>query len=149
MRSLLFVCLVLGSSTLAGGCAQAGPAATPASAHHDHAGQRGGTVLMNGDTHFEIVPGFGGNHAVFFSDAYRRAVPASAIQEVTLEVMREGQPPEVLALRPDGHGTWIAAGRRLDAPEVTLRFSYRERGGEPYSIDLPVTVPHGPHAARH
>ena len=146
LKSLLTIGVVLGVSTLSGGCAQAGPASTPAAAHHDHASQRGGTVLMNGDVHFEIVPDLGGSHAVFFSDAYRQAMPASAIQEATLEVMRSGEPPEVLSLRPGSPGAWTAAGRRIDVAEVTLRFSYRERGGEPYSIDLPVSAPPSPAA---
>jgi hypothetical protein len=144
--------LVLGISILLGGCSRAGldaePVAAPAGAHHDHSSQRGGTVLMNGDVHFEIVPDFGGTHVVLFSDAYRRAMPASEIQEATLTVMRDGEAPEVLALRAESDGTWTARGRRIDAPEVTLRFSYLQRGGEPYTIDLPVTA-HQPEHAGH
>ena len=111
--------------------------------HHDHTSRRGGPVLMNGDTHFEVVVRPDGTHAVLFSDAFRKPLPASDIEEVTLTFLRDGKAAESLALRPDPseEGTWSGSGSRLEAREIETRVTYVPAASrQPYSIDLPITL---------
>lgn len=111
--------------------------------HHDHTSRSGGMVLMNGDTHFEVAVGFDGRHAVLFSDEFREPLPADRILEATLTVLRPGA-PETLALRPtDERGTWTAAGSPIADADIEVRVSFRERGKDTYTIDLPVQAPAG------
>ncbi len=117
--------------------------------HHDHSSRRGGLVLMDGDVHFEIVADFAGSHTVLFSDEYRRPLPASAIEEATLTVMRKGQARETLAFTSAGEdGTWSATGAPIRSPSVDVEFVYRRRGAaEPYSIELTIENPDAAHAS--
>ncbi len=119
------------------------PAAAPAASgatvpHGDHHPRHGGVVLMNGDEHFEVVLGHGGDHQLFFSDAVRNELPAATASSVTVTVTRQGREPEPIALRIDGSGeSWVGRGRPIDAAGATARVAYTAHG-KPYFIDVPV-----------
>ena len=98
-------------------------------------------MLMNGDAHYEVLVDKGGQHRIWFSDAVREDLPASQASQVTMVIARTGAPDETLALAIDDSGeSWVAAGRAVAPGEVTVKVSYRLRG-EPFEIEIPVTVP--------
>jgi hypothetical protein len=105
--------------------------------HGDHSPHHGGLVLMNGETHYEVVFDKGGRHRVWFSNAVREDLPASIAAKVVMVVTREKAPPETLTLAIDDSGeSWLAAGRPLTGGEmVKLTYSMR---GEPFEIEIPV-----------
>ncbi len=112
----------------------------PKEAHTDHQPRHAGVVLMNGDLHFEVVLDGAGQYRVYFSDAFRKDVPAAVASQVTVTVMRKGQPPEVLPLRPDSSGShWMASGMAVTDPEAMVRIAYSV-AGKPYFIDLPLAA---------
>ena len=120
------------------------PAATAAAAgntetvpHGDHNPHYGGTVLMNGDLHFEVVLGRGGAHRLYFSDAVRAELPAAIASGVTLTITQKSQPPETVPMHIDDSGeSWIGRGRPVDDPLATARVAYTAQG-KPYFIDVP------------
>lgn len=110
-------------------------------AHGDHNPKYGGVVLMNGDLHFEVVLDPIGRHRVYFSDAFREELPASAVSGVRVTLQRTKEAPEQLTLEIDEHGeSWIASGGGVDDPEAVARveFTYQRA---PYSIEIPFTPP--------
>ncbi|HEX8030514.1 MAG TPA: hypothetical protein VF491_18700 [Vicinamibacterales bacterium] len=105
--------------------------------HGDHSPHHGGMVLMNGETHYEVVFDRGGKHRVWFSDAVREDLPASIASGVVMEIRRPMGVAETLPLAIDDSGeSWVAAGAPLDesGTMVTLRYSLR---GEPFEIEVP------------
>ena len=105
--------------------------------HGDHNPRHGGTVLMNGDLHFEIVLGRDGAHHLYFSDAMREELPAATASAVTVTVTQKAGPPDVVALRIDEDGeSWVGRGRRVDDPGASARVAYTAHG-TPYFIDVP------------
>ena len=146
MKRILLTTLTLTALAFAAGCS--GNASDGAKSllslmpHHDHTSRRGGPVLMNGDTHFEIAVQANGEHAVLFSDAYRKPLPASRIEEATLTVLRRGAAPEALALDAASgeEGMWVAYGQPITGTSVDVRVEYRGAGEAPYSIDVPITL---------
>jgi hypothetical protein len=146
MRAIAVAALLL-AAACAAKPADAPPAAGPQPAdsqhagittpHGDHSPHHGGLVMMNGETHYEVVFDKGGRHRVWFSDAVREDLPASIASNVVMVVAREQAPPETLALTIDDSGeSWIAAGKPLSGGEmVKLTYSMR---GEPFEIEIPV-----------
>jgi hypothetical protein len=127
---------------------QAAPAPAPAAAagsvpHGDHNPHHGGIVMMKGDDlHYEVVlDPAGRDHRVYFTDAIRDDLPASAASDVVLTVRRPGAPDERIAMQIDEAGeSWIASGRAIGAPaSTTVRLAFTIRN-EPYWIDLPFTT---------
>jgi hypothetical protein len=144
-------CLAVAALVLATACsakpADAPPDAGPQPAdsqhagittpHGDHSPPHGGRVLMNGETHYEVVFDKGGRHRVWFSNAVREDLPASIAAKVVMVVTREKAPPETLALAIDDSGeSWLAAGMPLTGGEV-VKLTYSMRG-EPFEIEIPV-----------
>jgi hypothetical protein len=112
-----------------------------AMAHGDHRPHYGGIVLMNGDLHFEVVVSPRGTYHVYFSDELRRELPASTVSEVVLTVTREHAQPETLILNVDDTGeSWVATGKPVGEPQVTIRVAYFFEQ-KPYWIDIPWTQP--------
>src|SRR5712691_12800435 len=75
------------------------PTSTPSAlAHLDHSPRHGGLVLMNGDTHFEVVVDAESRYAVYFTDAVRAPLPASAALEVHVAVTPNGRPAQIIPL---------------------------------------------------
>lgn len=146
---------VLGWMVLAAACG-AGPAAPvaepakrPADSQHagitaphgDHSPHHGGIVMMNGDTHYEVVLDKTGRHRVWFSNAVREELPASIASGVVMVITRPMGVAETLPLAIDESGeSWVAAGAPLDesGTMVTLRYAVR---GEPFEIEIPFTTP--------
>lgn len=143
--------LVLGFTMLAAACSSPppGPPVEPAgkakdsahagitAPHGDHTAHHGGMVLMNGETHYEVVFDKGGKHRVWFSDAVREELPASIASGVVMVIRRPMGVAETLPLAIDESGeSWVAAGAPLDesGTMVTLRYSLR---GQPFEIEVP------------
>ena len=126
------------------------PAAKPKDAAHagittphgDHTPHHGGMVLMNGETHYEVVFDSAGKHRVWFSDAVREELPASIASKVGMTVTRPGNAPaETLALQIDESGeSWIANGQPLAGSDVMVKLSIVARG-QPYEIEIPIPNP--------
>jgi hypothetical protein len=110
--------------------------------HGDHTAHHGGMVLMNGETHYEVVFDSAGKHRVWFSDAVREELPASIASRVGMTVTRPGNAPaETLALQIDESGeSWIANGLPLSGSDVMVKLSIVARG-EPYEIEIPIPNP--------
>ncbi len=112
-----------------------GPPAT--APHGDHAPRYGGVVFMHGDLHFEVVLGTTGRYRVYFSDASRAELPASAATQVVVTVTEGNKPPQVLTARIDEAGeSWIAEGTPAVDPLARARVAF-VTGGGPYFIDIP------------
>jgi len=109
-------------------------------AHGNHNPKYGGTVLMNGDMHFEVVLNRDGNYHVYFSDAARNELPASMASGVTITVTRPGGTPEPVALKIDDTGeSWVGQGTPVKDTDAMARIAYSFQG-KPYWIDLPFSV---------
>ncbi len=109
-------------------------------AHGNHNPKFGGTVLMNGDMHFEVVLNRDGKYHVYFSDAARNDLPASMASGVTITVTRPGGMPEPVALHIDDSGeSWVGQGTPVKDTDATARIAYSFQG-KPYWIDLPFSV---------
>ena len=102
---------------------------------------------MDGDLHFEVVFDSGGRHRVYLSDAVRNELPASAVSQVTITVLRPGgAPPEPLTLHVDDYGeSWIADGKPVDKADgrAVVSLTYQ---GSPYEIELPLSSEPDPSA---
>ncbi len=108
--------------------------------HGNHIPKFGGTVLMNGDLHFEVVLHRDGTYHVYFSDAARNELPASMAANVTITVTRKDRAPETVALRIDDTGeSWVGQGTPVQDPDAMARIAYAVQG-QPYWIDLPFSV---------
>lgn len=114
---------------------------SPALAHLDHSPRHGGLVLMNGDTHFEVVVDADSRYAVYFTDAVRAPLPASAALEVHVAVTPNGRPAQIIPLQIDPTRThWIGRGEAIDDLNAVLRITYVPAVGAPYWIDVPVSA---------
>ena len=110
-------------------------------AHLDHTPRHGGLVLMNGDTHFEVVLDANGHYAVYFTDAVRAPLPASTALQVRVAVTPTGRPAEIIPLEIDATGTrWIGRGAGIDDRNAIIRITYVPDTGPPYWIDVPVSA---------
>ena len=56
--------------------------------HGDHSPHHGGIVMMNGETHYEVVLDKTGKHRVWFSNAVREDLPASIASGVVMVITR-------------------------------------------------------------
>jgi hypothetical protein len=149
MRSLPWLLIVCCAGTSAAvGCGADAPPPAPAEAveptvaHGDHSPHHGGTVMMKGDLHYEVVLDPAGRYRLYFSDAAREDLPAAAAANASITITRPDGPPEGIELRIDDSGeSWIGEGRPVSDPsKTTSRVSFTIRGEEPYWIDLPFDV---------
>lgn len=117
-------------------------APTPrALAHFDHTPRYGGLVLMNGDTHFEVVVEPFGHYSVYFTDAVRAPLPASTAVQVHVDVTPMGRPPETIPMEIDATGTrWVGRGAGVDDPNEVVRITYVPETGPRYWIDVPASA---------
>lgn len=105
--------------------------------HGDHNAHHGGVVYMYDDMHYEVVLDPAGHHHVYFTDAAREDLPASAASKVTLTVERPAADPEVLSGTIDEHGeSWVLDGRAVSQKDTSVRVAFVTRGSE-YWIDVP------------
>ena len=115
----------------------AAPAPLP---HLDHRPRHGGLVLMNGDTHFEVVVEKSGRSSVYFSDAIRTPIDPSAAAQVSVALTQAGYRPETVELQVDAaNGRWAGYEAPIDDPNAIVRIAYTV-DGKPYWIDVPVSA---------
>jgi hypothetical protein len=109
--------------------------------HGDHNPRHGGTVYMYKEVHYEVVLDRDGHHRVYFSDATREDLPASAASSVTLTIERPNFTPETVRAAIDEQGeSWRAEGAPVEAAGATARVAF-VIGGETYWIDVPFVTP--------
>ena len=142
---LLLACAGCGDVTVGCGVDTEPPAPEAAAApvaHGDHSPHHGGVVMMQGDLHYEVVLDPAGKYRLYFPDATRADLPASAAASASITLMRAGESPEGVELQIDEAGeSWIGQGRPVANPSTTkARMSYTIRGQEPYWIDLPFDI---------
>jgi hypothetical protein len=148
---LAFGPLACSSNPEQSGGPPAGTTAAPApegeQPHGNHDPHHGGVVLMDRDVHFEVVMKPDGEYRVYFTDAVRKPLPASTVQDVVITVTCPDEKPEVIGLQMDDKGeSWVGkAHHEVHDPEATVRTSYVYRD-QPYWIDLPVKVLQNPPA---
>ena len=148
---VVLVCSLLGFRAYlerAGGVAAvAAPPAmldTAAIAHTDHTPRHGGLVLMNGDTHFEVMVAPDGTCRVYFTDAVRVELPPEYASRVTVGLANQESRREVGLQMDPNQNVWIGQLGRLDDPNSVVRITYESKGARPYWIDVPleaVTTP--------
>ena len=109
-------------------------------AHYDHRPRQGGLVLMNGDTHFEVVLDNKGSYSVYFSSGVRTPLPARIASEVRIAVIPNGRPRETIAMEPDPTNShWVGRGTPIDDPDAIVRVGYTAES-TPYWIDVPASA---------
>jgi hypothetical protein len=123
--------------------AAAAPPAESDVPHGDHNPHHGGVVMMQGDLHYEVVFDPAGAHRVYFTDAVREDLPAATASDVTVTIVRKGEPVEKIALQIDDAGeSWVGVGRPVKDPDATtVRLAYTVKAAQPYWIDLPFKPP--------
>lgn len=106
-------------------------------AHGDHEPHHGGTVYMYKEVHYEVVFSGEGRHRVYFTDATREDLPASAASSVSLTITRPGFSAETLSGTIDEHGeSWVFDGAPVAHKDTAARVSF-VLDGESYWIDVP------------
>ena len=109
-------------------------------AHYDHRPRHGGLVLMNGDTHFEVVLDTTGSYSVYFSSGVRTPLPATIASEVRIAVIPNGRPRETIAMGPDPtNAYWVGRGTPMDDADAIVRVGYTA-DTTPYWIDVPASA---------
>jgi hypothetical protein len=96
---------------------------------------------MHGDLHYEVVLRPSGHYQVYFSDARRTPLPATVASMVTVTIVRDAEPAEVIGLQiaEDGE-SWLGDGKPLADAGATARIKY-ELDGKVYWIDLQIPQP--------
>jgi len=109
-------------------------------AHYDHRPRHGGLVLMNGDTHFEVVLDPTGSYSVYFSSGVRTPLPATIASDVRIAVIPTGRPRETIAMGPDPtNAYWVGRGTPIDDADAIVRVGYTA-DTTPYWIDVPASA---------
>lgn len=109
-------------------------------AHYDHRPRQGGLVLMNGDTHFEVVLDNSGSYRVYFSSGVRTPLPATIASEVRIAVIPYGRSRETIAMEADPTNShWVGRGTPIDDPNTIVRVGYTAEA-TPYWIDVPASA---------
>jgi hypothetical protein len=109
-------------------------------AHYDHRPRQGGLVLMNGDTHFEVVLDNQGSYSVYFSSGVRTPLPATVASEVRIAVIPSGRSRETIAMEADPTNShWVGRGTPIDDPNAIVRVGYTA-DTTPYWIDVPASA---------
>ena len=67
--------------------------------HFDHSPRHGGLVLMDGDTHFEVVLDNRGRCSVYFTNAVRTPLPASFASQLHVTLSQAGYSPETVEMQ--------------------------------------------------
>lgn len=116
----------------------AGASSTSAAAPHgDHSPHHGGTVLMAGDLHYEIVLKPAGGAELYLSDAVRKDLPASIVSDVAIEIERPGKKDEQIDMAVDGSGErWEGPGAPVKQDDAIVRVAFTFQG-DPVTVDLP------------
>ncbi len=106
--------------------------------HGDHTPHKGGTVMMYGDLHYEVILDRSGRYELWLSDELRTELSATEVDGVIFTVRPadgEGE-TEVIALEPDAESTgWFGQGLPIDNSQTIARIGF-EYSEERYWIDL-------------
>ena len=114
--------------------------ATSVLPHYDHRPRHDGLVLMDGDTHFEVVLDNRGRCSVYFTDAARSPLPASFAAQVRIAVTQTGYSQETTPLQIDAADTrWTGRGTPIEDANAVVRIAYTA-GERSYWIDVPVSA---------
>lgn len=112
------------------------PTLNLAAAHLDHSPRHGGLVLMNEDTHFEVLVDAGWSCRVYFTDAVRKELPPAYASKVSLAIAG-GPRRQAVALKVDRElNAWVGNLEPVEDPNAIVRVFYETRGERPYWIDL-------------
>ncbi|MAG94464.1 MAG: hypothetical protein CMJ48_12040 [Planctomycetaceae bacterium] len=109
--------------------------------HMDHSPHHRGVLVMHGNLHFETVVAETGRVAVHLSDAYRRPLRASVIENLEVILNPETAAEEHLKVSKHASGQyWEGQGKAINNAGATVQvaFDYEE---EPYAIELDVAHP--------
>jgi len=108
--------------------------------HFDHRPRHGGLVLMNGDTHFEVVREPDGGWRIYFSDAVRNPLPAAIASHASVTVPVPGGAVTEFPLTIDSSGNcWIGRTPLVVDPAAVVRVGYTA-ASDPYWIDMPISA---------
>ena len=102
--------------------------------HGDHTPHKGGTVMMYGDLHYEVILDRLGKYELWLSDELRTELPASNVEAVTFTVRTASGDGEfeVIALERDEEDTkWF----EINDSQTIARIGF-EYDTERYWIDL-------------
>ena len=151
---LLITALLAGASACSTTPADSVPAETAAAAapsgdaqhtgittpHGDHSPHHGGLVLMNGETHYEVVMRPEGRVELWLSDAIREDLPASLASGVQVRITLGNGQTRDLAMALDESGeSWVGTGPPFPAdPSNTVKVAYI-LNGEPHEVEIPYT----------
>jgi hypothetical protein len=93
--------------------------------HMDHSPRHGGIVLMQGDHHMELVADRSGAVRLYFSDAFRRPIPAARASGVVR--FKSGDDVSAVPLSADplgealvGRGPAFGPGEALVTPDIRI-----------------------------
>ena len=106
--------------------------------HGDHTPHKGGTVMMYGDLHYEVILDRLGKYELWLSDELRTELPASNVEAVTFTVRTASGDGEfeVIALERDEEDTkWFGEGLEINDSQTIARIGF-EYDTERYWIDL-------------
>jgi len=108
--------------------------------HGDHSPHHGGLVLMNGETHYEVVMHPGGRVELWLSDAVREDLPASLASGVRVRVtLGNGQTRDIAMALDESGESWVGAGAPFPAdPSTTVMVTYTLQG-QPHEVEIPYT----------
>lgn len=99
--------------------------------------RHGGAVQTYQSLHYEVVLVSAGGLRVYFSDAARQDLPASAVSRLGVEIQRPGQKAEVVRMAIDPTGEfWGGRSLPVKDPRSVVRLSFVSQG-RPALIDLP------------
>lgn len=134
------VILAIGWAYLARSRAAASSATAMVLGHFDHRPRHGGLVLMNGDTHFEVVREPDGGWRIYFSDAVRNPLPAATASHASVTVPVAGGTTGAFPFTIDSSGSyWVGRAPLVVDPTAVVRIGYTA-GGDPYWIDMPIAA---------
>ncbi|MBM3780815.1 MAG: hypothetical protein FJW29_03935 [Acidobacteria bacterium] len=108
--------------------------------HGDHSPHHGGLVLMNGETHYEVVMHPEGRVELWLSNAVREDLPASLASDVQVRVTLGSGQTRDLAMALDESGeSWVGTGVPFPVdPSATVTVSYTLQG-QTHEVEIPYT----------
>ncbi len=115
----------------------------PSAAHLDHAPRHGGLVLMNEDTHFEVLVDANWIGRVYFTDAVREELPPTYASLVSLTIAGDSRRQAIALTLDKARNFWVGNLEPVEDPNAIVRVFYETRGARPYWIDLPLSSVRG------
>ncbi|TXS92055.1 hypothetical protein FV139_15125 [Parahaliea maris] len=102
--------------------------------------RHGGYVMMHNDLHFELVLTPGGELQLYYSDARRAELPAIVVSDVAIEVDRNGEAAEFVALQiSPGGDFWLGQAQPVTRPDTIIRIGFVFQG-DPLLVEVPASA---------